>query len=124
MCGIVGFTNIDQKITKERSYSLITDMSNTLINRGPDDMGTWVNEDNTIALGFRRLAIIDLSPTGHQPMMSNDQRYSIVFNGEVRFPYLLGVKVKLDYRDDLLLLDKIVASGEASMYQHTGAITM
>ena len=83
MCGIVGFTNLEQRIKKDYFKNLITEMANTLISRGPDDMGVWINDNNTFALGFRRLSIIDLSPTGNQPMMSKDGRYVIVFNGEV-----------------------------------------
>ena len=49
--------------------------------RGPDDSGTWSN--SVVRLGHRRLAIVDLSPTGHQPMVSQDGRYVIVFNGEI-----------------------------------------
>ncbi len=58
-------------------------MTDTIIHRGPDDSGAWVDAQAGIALGFRRLAIVDLSPTGHQPMHSADDRYVIVFNGEV-----------------------------------------
>ncbi len=49
--------------------------------RGPDDWGTW--HDERVALGHRRLSIVDLSPTGHQPMVSSDRRYTMVFNGEI-----------------------------------------
>ena len=49
--------------------------------RGPDDVGYWNND--ICALGFRRLAILDLSPLGHQPMVSIDERYILVFNGEI-----------------------------------------
>jgi asparagine synthase (glutamine-hydrolysing) len=58
-------------------------MADTLVHRGPDDAGTWVNARDGVALGFRRLAIIDLTPAGHQPMVSASGRYVIVFNGEV-----------------------------------------
>ncbi|MCL5959901.1 MAG: asparagine synthase (glutamine-hydrolyzing) [Chloroflexi bacterium] len=58
-------------------------MAHTLAHRGPDDSGEWVDEEVGIALGFRRLAIIDLSPSGHQPMVSASGRYVIVFNGEI-----------------------------------------
>ena len=49
--------------------------------RGPDDAGTWSN--SVVRFGHRRLAIVDLSPTGHQPMVSSDGRFVIVFNGEI-----------------------------------------
>jgi asparagine synthase (glutamine-hydrolysing) len=58
-------------------------MADQLIHRGPDDSGVWVDAEAGVALGFRRLAIVDLSPTGHQPMTSSSGRYVMVFNGEV-----------------------------------------
>jgi asparagine synthase (glutamine-hydrolysing) len=58
-------------------------MADQLIHRGPDDSGVWVDAEAGVALGFRRLAIVDLSPAGHQPMTSSSGRYVIVFNGEV-----------------------------------------
>lgn len=58
-------------------------MTSTLRHRGPDDEGTWVDEKQSIALGHRRLAIVDLSMTGHQPMISESGRYVLAFNGEI-----------------------------------------
>jgi asparagine synthase (glutamine-hydrolysing) len=58
-------------------------MADTLLHRGPDTDGVWVDERAGVGLGFRRLAILDLSPQGHQPMRSTDGRYTIVFNGEI-----------------------------------------
>lgn len=58
-------------------------MARALQHRGPDDGGTWVDDCAGIALGFRRLAILDTSTRGHQPMFSADGRYVIVFNGEI-----------------------------------------
>lgn len=58
-------------------------MVERLRHRGPDDEGAWVDPDAGVALAMRRLAIVDLSPTGHQPMASASGRYVLVFNGEV-----------------------------------------
>ncbi|MFN0303986.1 MAG: asparagine synthetase B, partial [Burkholderiales bacterium] len=58
-------------------------MADALAHRGPNDEGVWVDETVGIALGHRRLSILDLSPEGHQPMFSADGRYAIVFNGEI-----------------------------------------
>ena len=58
-------------------------MADLLRHRGPDDDGVWADTEAGIALAQRRLAIVDLSPAGHQPMFSACQRYVIVFNGEI-----------------------------------------
>lgn len=58
-------------------------MASTLTHRGPDDSGEWCDPAAGVAFGFRRLSIIDLSPAGHQPMISASGRYVIVFNGEI-----------------------------------------
>ncbi|WP_020558613.1 asparagine synthase (glutamine-hydrolyzing) [Thiofilum flexile] len=78
MCGICGllnyYTHTDHHLPK---------MINMLSHRGPDDSGIWYDDERGIGLAHRRLAIVDLSPAGHQPMHSNDGRYIIVFNGEI-----------------------------------------
>ena len=58
-------------------------MTARLAHRGPDDEGLWCDAAAGVALGFRRLSIIDLSSAGHQPMVSAGGRYRIVFKGEV-----------------------------------------
>jgi len=58
-------------------------MADQLVHRGPDDSGLWADAEAGVALGFRRLSIVDLSPAGHQPMTSASGRYVVVFNGEV-----------------------------------------
>jgi asparagine synthase (glutamine-hydrolysing) len=89
MCGITGFWDISRQISNDYLPIIVQRMSKSLIHRGPDDGGTWVDEEVGIALGHRRLSIVDLSPEGHQPMISADGRYVIVFNGEVyNFPEL------------------------------------
>ena len=83
MCGITGFWNPQRSDDATSLKNIVGHMTDTIVHRGPDDSGVWVDADAGVALGFRRLAIVDLSPTGHQPMQSADGRYEIVFNGEV-----------------------------------------
>lgn len=78
MCGITGYVaKIDDM------HRVINEMQDALIHRGPDSSGTWVSEDQGVALGHRRLAIQDLSSAGHQPMKSPSGRYLLVYNGEI-----------------------------------------
>src|SRR5438552_5704316 len=79
MCGITGIWQRDGGNAAETARR----MTAQLAHRGPDDEGVWSDGSAGIALGFRRLSIIDLSPAGHQPMTSAGKRYSIVYNGEV-----------------------------------------
>jgi asparagine synthase (glutamine-hydrolysing) len=58
-------------------------MTRTIAHRGPDDSGTWIDPAAGVALGHRRLSVLDLSPAGHQPMVSSSRRYTIVYNGEI-----------------------------------------
>jgi asparagine synthase (glutamine-hydrolysing) len=83
VCGISGVLDPARATPGERLAQLAATMAGTLHHRGPDDDGVWVDASAGIALGFRRLAIIDLSHAGHQPMCSPAGRYTIVFNGEV-----------------------------------------
>lgn len=83
MCGITGF--IDYSAAKEQVdlVAVARRMSDSLLHRGPDDSGVWVDRELGIGLGHRRLAIVDLSSEGHQPMFSADGRYVLVYNGEI-----------------------------------------
>ncbi len=83
MCGLTGFLDNRGAFSAEEAGALVARMQQTMFLRGPDDGGEWVDSDAGVALGFRRLAILDLSPAGHQPMASASERYVIVFNGEV-----------------------------------------
>jgi asparagine synthase (glutamine-hydrolysing) len=80
MCGICG--RISFRADESEDPAFFTDqMMHLLQHRGPDDSGLW--SDSHAALGHRRLSIIDLSPEGHQPMMSQDGARVLVFNGEI-----------------------------------------
>jgi asparagine synthase (glutamine-hydrolysing) len=81
MCGFAGFLDIGSD-TADRAR-VAQAMADTLVHRGPDDTGVWSDDQAGIALGFRRLAILDLSPQGHQPMESRDGRWVATFNGEI-----------------------------------------
>ncbi|OFY84486.1 MAG: asparagine synthase (glutamine-hydrolyzing) [Bacteroidetes bacterium RIFCSPLOWO2_12_FULL_35_15] len=78
MCGINGIVGFNDLILAKQK---IIAMNNRMRHRGPDDEGVFVADK--IALGHRRLSIIDLSAAGHQPMQSHDGRYQIVYNGEI-----------------------------------------
>lgn len=82
MCGITGF--LDPKpLLPDEIRARVAAMADTLAHRGPDDWGTWIDPEAGIALGHRRLSILDLSAMGHQPMISADERFVLIFNGEV-----------------------------------------
>ncbi len=78
MCGIVGVFDSSGLLPPPEHFAASMER---LRRRGPDDAGIWSN--SVVRLGHRRLAIVDLSPTGHQPMVSQDGRFVIVFNGEI-----------------------------------------
>jgi len=81
MCGITGFLRSPGTSLPEASR-LLDEMTDALRHRGPDSRGTWCDAAQHVFLGHRRLAILDLSPAGHQPMHRHE-RWSVVFNGEI-----------------------------------------
>ena len=83
MCGFTGIFSPDQGLGEATLTAVVTCAAETLSHRGPDADGVWVDEDAGIALGHRRLSILDLSPLGHQPMTSADGRFVIAYNGEI-----------------------------------------
>jgi len=83
MCGIAGFFSSEFPGKRRDMDLLCGSMVDTMFYRGPDGRGVWVDEARGIALGHRRLAILDLSVFGHQPMISLSGRYVIVLNGEI-----------------------------------------
>lgn len=83
MCGIAGFLSPSRAAAGEDMQSTVLGMATALRHRGPDDSGTWLDPAAGVALGHRRLSIVDLSPLGHQPMRSASGRHVIVYNGEI-----------------------------------------
>lgn len=87
MCGIAGF--LQPSGLTDGEATTLKAMTDSIWRRGPDDEGHWLDPQGGIALGQRRLSIIDLSPAGHQPMVSHDGRLIMVLNGEIyNFPDL------------------------------------
>lgn len=83
MCGIAGFVDSLSNYSSAERIAILRKMSAAIINRGPDDSGVWQDADEGIGLSHRRLSILDLSPAGHQPMVSSSERFVITFNGEI-----------------------------------------
>jgi asparagine synthase (glutamine-hydrolysing) len=81
MCGIAGFWGRVE--TNDGALLLLATMESALKHRGPDDSGTWFDASSGVGFAHRRLAIVDLSPLGRQPMHSASGRYTICYNGEV-----------------------------------------
>lgn len=81
MCGIVGF--LGREPGPKSAEQIAHCMASAIAHRGPDDEGIWTDPNAGICMAQRRLAIVDLSPSGHQPMLSDDGRFVIVFNGEI-----------------------------------------
>ena len=121
MCGIVGKINFNRELIAENS---LYKMMKKIKHRGPDDEGIFI--DKNIGLGFVRLSIIDLSLAGHQPMLSEDKRYVIIFNGEV-YNYIelreelkaKGHTFKSD-SDTEVVLKSYQEWGEASLHKFNG----
>ena len=79
MCGINGILHLQSKRTVDER--VLIQMRDALEHRGPDDKGLFI--DKTIGLGHRRLSILDVSAAGHQPFLSDDERFIMVYNGEI-----------------------------------------
>ena len=83
MCGIAGFVDGRHGGPPDRLIALAEAMNETLRHRGPDDGGVWTDAETGVALANRRLAVRDLSSAGHQPMVSDDGRLVLTYNGEI-----------------------------------------
>lgn len=119
MCGIVG-------IHGRQESGWIEQMNTTILHRGPDDAGYYRDAEHQLALGMRRLSIIDLAG-GHQPMTTHDGRFTIVFNGEIYNASALRESLKkddvvfqTDHSDTEVLLNLFARDGEAALRQLNG----
>jgi asparagine synthase (glutamine-hydrolysing) len=120
MCGIAGIINLfDKKVDSSEIKTMLTKIKH----RGPDDEGLFIKDN--VGLGHVRLSIIDLSSAGHQPMFSNDERYLIIFNGEI-YNYL-ELKAELENKyvfrsktDTEVLLAAYITWGEDCLSKLNG----
>lgn len=94
MCGLTGYLGVFGAGAEEAAGTILQSMTSAIVHRGPDSDGYWLDAETGIALGHRRLAIVDLSTAGAQPMQSASGRYVIVFNGEIYNH--LGLRAELD----------------------------
>ncbi|MBN9594173.1 MAG: asparagine synthase (glutamine-hydrolyzing) [Afipia sp.] len=117
MCGIAGF--IDSRFTGDGQHlqALAKAMGHAIAHRGPDGSGEWIDADAGLALSHRRLAIVDLSSAGAQPMVSSDGRWIICYNGEVynaeeirRVPELAAVRWR-GHSDTEVILESVAHRG-------------
>ncbi|MEI6790078.1 MAG: asparagine synthetase B, partial [Myxococcaceae bacterium] len=83
MCGFTGFWDFKVELSRADSLQIVREMSLQIEHRGPDSQGLWCDESVGVVLGHQRLAIVDLSPAGHQPMISSSGRSVLVYNGEI-----------------------------------------
>ena len=121
MCGIVGKISLDQKVINSE---IVEKMMLQMKHRGPNDNGTFIKDN--IGFGFVRLSIIDLSPDGHQPFVSEDGNFTMIFNGEI-FNYIelreeliaLGYKFRTK-TDTEVLLNAYIAWGEEGLHKLNG----
>ena len=83
MCGVTGFFAPGGFAPGDKEKHILSNMQKQIRHRGPDSGGQWIDAENGVALGHRRLSIIDVSANGHQPMTSPQGRYMVAFNGEI-----------------------------------------
>jgi asparagine synthase (glutamine-hydrolysing) len=131
MCGIAGFIAGRAHRDAASLDAVARAMNDCLRHRGPDDDGIWTDAAIGVALAHRRLSIIDPSPAGHQPMLSADGRYVLIYNGEVYShedmrPSLAARGVKFrGYSDTEVIVESFAAVGiEATLKQLIGMFAM
>jgi asparagine synthase (glutamine-hydrolysing) len=131
MCGIAGFLVPENSLPAGGFATELGNMAAALLHRGPDDQGIWSAPAHGIGFCHRRLSIVDLSPLGHQPMLSASGRYVVTFNGEIyNYQELRRELLELGHRfrgtsDTEVLLACIEAWGiEAALQKSTGMFAL
>jgi len=125
MCGIAGLLQLDDSPV---SPVVLKSMTDAIAHRGPDGEGQWV--EGAVGLGHRRLAIIDLSPAGHQPMLSVNHRYVMTYNGEVYNYQELRIELEsMGYwfhskTDSEVVLNALDAWGEKALNRFNGMFAL
>ena len=125
MCGFAGFITSDISVLN-RAHAEAERMALAIQHRGPDDAGVWADTKDGIALGFRRLSILDLSSAGHQPMLSKSGRFVMSFNGEIyNYLELKNTLLKEEYifnsnSDTEVLLVSYIHWGEKCIHKFNG----
>lgn len=125
MCGIAGLIRSDAGAVSQATLQRMTD---AIAHRGPDGQGHWI--EGPVGLGHRRLAIIDLSPAGHQPMVNADHRYVLSYNGEIYNFRELRVELEaLGYwfrsgSDTEVVLNALAAWGVAALSRFNGMFAL
>ena len=123
MCGILGIWNREGSAVDQQELDRFTD---SLAHRGPDGRGTYIDEKACLGFGHRRLAILDLTDSGHQPMPYGDGRYWITYNGEIyNFLELRTELERLGHRfrsesDTEVILAAYVQWGESCQFKFNG----
>jgi len=121
MCGITGFINLKREPAE---FGVLKAMTDSIAHRGPNGEGHWIHEN--IAIGHRRLSIIDLSSDGHQPMLSDDERFVLSYNGEIYNYKELRLELEtLGYRfrsntDSEVVLYALAFWGEKALLRFNG----
>jgi asparagine synthase (glutamine-hydrolysing) len=117
MCGVAGFVGMEPKNSGANIDGVAEAMALSLEHRGPDDQGIWIDHAAGAALVHRRLSILDLSPAGHQPMVSADERFIISYNGEVYSHQPIAAELAArghkfrGYSDTEVILESVAVSG-------------
>lgn len=121
MCGVVGF--LDSRVMRYEPLTVVRNMADRLEHRGPDDFGEWCDPVAGVFLGHRRLAIIDCSSGGHQPMVSRSGRYVVSYNGEIYNHQLLRYELECAGQHFCSRSDTEILLGAIEKWGITAAVT-